>query len=64
VTRSTFKMEDVTRFAKALTKAGVSIGRAELTPEGKIVVIPRDQSEAARRRDDEAEEGRNEWDPL
>jgi hypothetical protein len=63
MTRSNFTMADVTRRAKAVTKAGLSIGRVEFTPE-KIVFIVRDQSEASRGRDDEAGEGRNEWDPV
>jgi hypothetical protein len=37
---STFKQRDVTRAVKAVTAAGVDIGRIEIDTTGKIVIVP------------------------
>jgi hypothetical protein len=36
---STFRQQDVTRAVKAVRAAGVNIGRIEIDPAGKIVII-------------------------
>jgi hypothetical protein len=37
---STFRQQDVTRAVKAVTAAGVEIGRIEIDKAGKIVIVP------------------------
>jgi hypothetical protein len=37
---STFRQQDVTRAVKAVTRAGVNIGRIEVAKDGRIVIIP------------------------
>jgi hypothetical protein len=36
--QQTFKQSDVTRAVKAVAKAGLPVGRVEITPDGKIVI--------------------------
>lgn len=43
--RAAFKQDDVRRAVKGATDAGLVIGRVEVQPDGKIVIIP--QSSAA-----------------
>ena len=56
---STFRQQDVTRAAKAVTAAGVHIARVEIDKTGKIVIIAAD----ATGRSSEVVEA-NEWDRL
>jgi hypothetical protein len=37
--RQTFKQGDVTKAVKAMVAAGLSVGRVEISPEGRIIVI-------------------------
>jgi hypothetical protein len=56
---STFRQQDVTRAAKAVTAAGVHIARIEIDKAGKIVIITADPTN----RSDEMTEA-NEWDRV
>lgn len=50
-----FKQADVTRAYKALTSAGMRVGRVEIDPNGKIVMLS--ERMAPRK-------GPNEWDDV
>jgi hypothetical protein len=56
---STFRQQDVTRAVKAVTAAGVHVGRIEIDKAGKIVIITAD----ATGRPGEMREA-NEWDNI
>lgn len=53
--RTSFKQSDVTRAVKGVEKAGVRVGRVEITPNGKIII----QSQG-----DADDRTRNEWDDV
>lgn len=53
--RTSFKQSDVTRAVKGVEKAGMRVGRVEITPNGKIVI--QSQGDADTRT-------RNEWDDV
>ncbi len=55
IRRASFKQSDVTRALKGVEKAGMRVGRVEITPHGKIVI--QSQSDADIRI-------RNEWDDV
>ena len=37
--RQHFRQTDVTKAVKAVVRAGVEVGRVEISPEGRIIVI-------------------------
>jgi hypothetical protein len=37
--RQTFKQADMTKAVKAAVRAGLTVGRVEISPDGRIVVI-------------------------
>lgn len=39
--RAAFKQDDVRRAVKGATDGGIVIGRVEVQPDGKIVIIPK-----------------------
>lgn len=55
IRRASFKQSDVTRALKGVEKAGMRVGRVEITPNGKIVIQSQDDSD---------NRIRNEWDDV
>jgi hypothetical protein len=56
--RCTFREVDLTRALRAARKAGAHVARAEITRDGKIVLVLNKDSEARSRSE------RNEWDEI
>lgn len=50
--RSSFTQSDVIRALKAAIKAGISVGRLEISKDGKIVVVASSAMSAAAPQDD------------
>jgi len=56
--RPLFKQSDVSRFLKAARAVGVEIERVEITPDGKMALIPAKESEEL------GQAEKNEWDDV
>jgi hypothetical protein len=52
---SLFRVRDVTRAVRGLTKAGVGVARVEIEKDGRIIVVAGKPT---------AEETKNEWDEI
>lgn len=57
---STFRQRDLTAAVKAVVAAGLSVARAEVDKDGKIVVVTGNPQEAA----DDGSKAANEWDGV
>jgi hypothetical protein len=57
--RQHFRQTDVTKAVKAVAKAGVPVGRVEISPEGHIIVIA-----GAPGQGQNTDQSINEWDTV
>jgi hypothetical protein len=57
--QQTFRQGNVTKAVKGAVKAGIAVGRVEVTKDGTIVIIPATSENTAER-----EPEKNEWDEV